>query len=126
MKFKRHKILKYLIASVWLINGLFCKLLNFVPRHEEIVRRILGGEHSVFLTRTIGVAEICMTIWILSEILPRLNAATQILIIAAMNVLEFFLAPDLLLFGRVNIVIAAAFIALIYVNEFYLKPKTIR
>lgn len=125
MQIKTHKIFRYLIAAVWLINGLFCKLLNLAPRHEEIVRRILGGEYSVFLTRTIGAAEIFMMLWILSGIKSRLNAATQILIVAAMNVLEFFLAPDLLLFGRANAVVAAAFIAVIYVNEFYLKPRTV-
>lgn len=124
MKIKIYKIFNYFFAAVWLINGLFCKLVNFAPRHEEIVRRILGGEHSEFLTRAIGAAEICMVIWILSGIFPRLSAATQIFIVASMNILEFFLAPDLLLFGRLNIVVAAAFICVIYVNEFYLKPKT--
>jgi hypothetical protein len=123
MQIKIYNIIRYFIALVWLINGLFCKLLNFAPRHEEIVRRILGGEYSIFLTKTIGLAEICMTIWILSGILSRLNAVTQILIIAAMNVLEFYLAPDLLLWGRWNIVIAFLFIALIYANEFYLMRK---
>jgi hypothetical protein len=43
-----------LIAAAWLVNGLFCKVLNFVPRHEEIVRRILGDEYSVFLTKASG------------------------------------------------------------------------
>lgn len=124
MQIKTRKIFDYFIAAVWLINGLFCKLLNFAPRHEEIVRRILGGGHSVFLTRAIGIAEIFMMIWILSGIKSRLNAATQMLIVAAMNILEFFLAPDLLLFGRLNIVVAFAFIVVIYVNEFYLEPKT--
>lgn len=123
MQTKTYKIIRYFIASVWLVNGLFCKLLNLAPRHEEIVRRILGGEYSVFLTKTIGLAEICMTVWILSGILPRLNAAAQILLIAAMNVLEFYLAPDLLLWGRWNIVVASLFIVLIYANEFHLNRK---
>lgn len=124
MKFKIYKIIKYFIALVWLINGLYCKLLGFVPRHEEIVRRILGGEYAGILTKLIGVAEIGMFIWILSGIFPKLNAVTQIIIIAAMNILEFFLAPDLLLFGRANALVALIFIVLIYVNEFYLKAQT--
>ena len=123
MPAKTYKIIRYFIAPVWLINGLFCKLLNFAPRHEEIVRRILGSEYSVFLTRAIGLAEICMTVWILSGILTKFNAVTQIIIIAAMNVLEFYLAPDLLLWGRWNIVVAALFIAVIYINEFRLNRK---
>ena len=123
MNFSIYKILTYLIACVWLINGLFCKVLNFVPRHEQIVRRILGGEHSELITKIIGVAEICMTIWILSRIKPRLNAIVQIIIIAAMNILEFLIAPDLLLWGRANAVVALMFIAVIYFNEFYLNSE---
>lgn len=116
-----HKILTYCIAIIWIINGLFCKVLDFVPRHEQIVKRISGGEYSEFLTKTIGVAEICMAIWILSRILPRLNAVTQIVIVAVMNVLEFLLAPDLLLWGRANAIVALLFIAIVYFNEFYLN-----
>jgi hypothetical protein len=40
-----------------------------------------------------------------------------------MNVVEFTLAPDLLLFGRMNIVFASIFIALIYVHEFLLNKR---
>lgn len=123
MKFKIYKIIKYFIALVWLINGLYCKLLGFVPRHEEIVRRILGGEYSGILTKLIGAAEIGMFVWVLSGIFPKPNAVTQIIIIAAMNILEFFLVPDLLLFGRLNIIVAAFFIAVIYTNEFYFRFK---
>ena len=121
-----HKTLNYFISLVWLVNGLFGKLLNFVPRHEEIVRRILGGEHSAVLTKSIGAAEICMTIWILSGVQSRLNAVAQFLIVAAMNALEFYLAPDLLLFGTGNALVACSFIVLIYVNEFYSRPNTAR
>lgn len=76
-----HKFLNFLIALVWIANGLFGKVLNFVPRHEQIVARILGGEYSRILTAGIGVAEIFMAIWVLSRIKSRLNAATQILIV---------------------------------------------
>ncbi len=38
----RNQILNYLIAAVWIANGLFCKVLNLVPRHQEIVARIIG------------------------------------------------------------------------------------
>ena len=82
----KHKLLNYVIAGVWLINGLFCKVLNLVPRHQEIVARILGNEHARLLTILIGVAEIIMAIWILSGIKTRLNAIAQILVIAAMNI----------------------------------------
>lgn len=115
--------LNYLIALVWIVNGLFCKVLNLVPRHQEIVERILNIENARTLTLLIGFAEIGMAIWILSNFWPRLNAITQILITATMNILEFFLAPDLLLWGKMNIVFAFLFILLIWYKEFYLTNK---
>ena len=119
-----HKLINYLIAGVWFINGLFCKVLNLVPRHEEIVSRILGVDYSSLLTKTIGVLEILMAIWILTGIKSQFNVIAQLVIIATMNILEFWLVPDLLLFGRFNIVFATIFIALIYLNEFYFKRKS--
>ena len=116
--------LHYFIATVWIINGLLCKILNLVPRHQEIVARILGDEHAQPLTLLIGVAEIAMAVWILSGTRKRLNVIAQILIIAAMNSLEFFLVPDLLLWGRANAFFAFIFIVLIYYNEFQLTKKS--
>ncbi|PZR23725.1 MAG: hypothetical protein DI535_23425 [Citrobacter freundii] len=116
-------ILTYVIALVWLLNGLYCKLLNFVPRHQLIVARILGPEHAALFTRLIGLSEILMAGWIISRIQHRLNAITQMIIIAVMNTIEFFYARDLLLFGKWNAMLAAVLIAVIYFNEFVLTRK---
>ena len=97
MNNKKHKILTYIIATVWLANGLFCKVLNLVPRHEQIVARILGNEHSQLLTLLIGFAEIVMAIWVLTRFKSKFNAITQMTIVATMNVIEFIVVPDLLL-----------------------------
>jgi hypothetical protein len=113
--------LTLVIALVWLINGLFCKLLGFVPRHALIVSEILGFEYAAMFTMAIGVAEILMVVWIFSGIKSRFCAVFQIIIVAVMNIMEFFLVPGLLLFGKLNIVFASLFIAIIYVNEFVLK-----
>jgi len=123
---KLHTILTYCIAAVWLINGLFCKLLNFVPRHQLIVARILGEADAALFTKAIGVAEAAMAVWVISGIKARVNAIAQMVIIAAMNALEFFLAPDLLLWGKLNAVFALLFILVIYFNEFYLAKKPIQ
>jgi uncharacterized membrane protein YphA (DoxX/SURF4 family) len=114
-------MLTYFIALVWLVNGLYCKVLNGVPRHQEIVGSILGNEYAFILTKLIGISEIFMAIWVISGIKTRLNAVVQISIIAAMNVLEFFLVPDLLLWGRFNSLFALIFIGIIYFNEFVLS-----
>jgi len=113
----------YFIGIVWLANGLFCKILDLVPRHQEIVAKILNTEHPRFITLLIGIAEVGMAIWVLSNIRSRLNAIVQIIIILTMNTLEFFLAPDLLLWGKANAIFAFIFILLIYYKEFYLNNK---
>ena len=113
-----HPILTYLIAAVWIANGLFCKLLGMVPRHRQIVARILGPKYADGFTRAIGIAEIAMAIWILSGVMAGLNAIAQIMIIATMNLLEFLLAPDLLLWGRWNAFFAFLFLLLIFYNQF--------
>lgn len=118
-----HKILTILISLVWLINGLYAKVLGFVPRHQEIVARILGNDISFVAVKVIGALEICMFIWIISRKFSRLAAVIQIIIVITMNVMEFILVPDLLLFGRMNIIIAFVFVCVVYLNEFIIKPK---
>jgi hypothetical protein len=113
-------VLNYLIAAVWFGFGLFCKVLGLVPRQREIVARILGDAHAKLLTKVIGSAEIGMAIWILTGVASKVNAMIQISIIASMNILEFFLAPDLLLWRRANAIFALMFILLIYFREFWL------
>lgn len=119
-----YKILTYGIACVWIANGLFCKVLNLVPRHEQIVAVILGPTYSRPLTILIGLLEIVMAIWILSGLKTRLNAMVQIAVVATMNTLEFIIVPDLLLWGKHNSFFAFLFILLVYFNEFYLNKKT--
>lgn len=116
-----NKILTIAIGLIWLANGLLCKVLNLVPRHQKIVGNILGDEFAQPLTVSIGVLEIFMAVWIVSGYKSRVNAMLQILIIAVMNILEFALAPELLLWGKYNIVFALLLICVIFYNEFHLK-----
>ena len=118
-----HKLLTYCISAIWFANGLFCKVLNLVPRHQQIVAGILGDKYSRTFTILIGLSEIAMAIWILSGIKTRLNTILQIIIIATMNTLEFLLVPGLLLWGRYNSVFAFLLIIAIYYNEFHLNKK---
>lgn len=120
---KIHKILTYCIATVWIANGLFCKVLNLVPRHEQIVIKILGNEFSRPLTILIGLSEVIMAFWILSGYKNKLNAIVQIFVVVIMNMLEFLLVPDLLLWGKLNSLVAFLFILVVYFNEFYLNRK---
>jgi len=118
-----YKLLLFCFALIWLANGLFCKVLNLVPRHEQIVAGILGEEYAGILTVVIGISEILMAIWIVSGIKSRLNALIQIIVIASMNVLEFIIASDLLLWGKFNSLFALLLILVIFYNEFVLNKK---
>ena len=111
------------LAILWLINGFYCKLLHLVPRHEAIVARILGSSHSGILTSAIGILEIGMAAWILSLRFHRLCAIVQAAAIASMNVIEFFLARDLLLFGPINSLLAAGLIVVIFLNERFITHQ---
>ena len=67
-----HILATAIIILVWFVNGFFFKVLNLVPRHQEIVGRILGEQHAWIFNKTIGVSEILMVVWILSRINPPL------------------------------------------------------
>jgi uncharacterized membrane protein YphA (DoxX/SURF4 family) len=121
-----YKILTYCIATVWIANGLFCKVLNLVPKHEQIVAKILSDDYSRPLTIVIGLSEIIMAVWILSGYKTKLNAIAQITVVAAMNILEFILVPDMLIWGKLNSLFATIFILIVYFNEFYFNKKQLK
>ncbi|WP_243635833.1 DoxX-like family protein [Hymenobacter edaphi] len=112
---------------MWLVNGLLCKVLLLVPRHQHIVARILGADYAGPLTRLIGLAEIGMAVWVLSGIRRRLCVLTQMALVLLMNLLEYILAPDLLLWGRLNLLFAALFVLALYYYEFRRPaPRAVR
>lgn len=113
----------WLIALVWLVNGLYAKLLGFVPRHQEIVARILGNEYAWTLTKLIGIAELVMFIWVFSRFKSRWSAIAQMTVVTIMNLIEFALARDLLLFGPLNLLFASLFIFFVGFTEFFLPSQ---
>ena len=119
----KHNFLNSLFAVTWIVNGLYCKVLNLVPRHQQIVADILGAKYARSFTFLIGLAEILLGAWVISGRNSRLTAILQIIFIAIMNALEFFLVPNLLLWGKFNSVFALLLIITIYCNEFYLNKK---
>jgi hypothetical protein len=124
MPFKAQRIVDFTLAGVWLIMGLYCKVLGQVPRHEAIVADILGTERAVWLTPLIGIGECFLAIWIATGLYRKTSAGLQILLVLVMNVLEFTLAVDHLLWGPMNVIFALLFCALVYWNGFILKSKS--
>ncbi len=111
------------IAAVWIVNGLYAKVLNRVPRHTKIVGRVLGEGWARPITVGIGFGEVALGVCILAGHQPRETAVVQIGLVSTMNVLEAIRAQDLLLFGRLNALSAAGFCAAVYVHGFHLAPK---
>jgi len=114
------RIIDFLLGSVWLVMGLYCKLLGQVPRHEQIVAQILGPEHATAWTRAIGIGEILLGLWIAAGWRRKTSATLQISLVMLMNALEIWRAGDLLLWGPANFLFALMFCALVYWNAFRL------
>lgn len=108
---------------VWLLNGAYAKLFGQVPRHELIVKEILEVNNPNQLIIIIGILEIIMAIWIISNKYSKINAITQSALILLMNVLEQIYTPELLLWGKWNFAFAVLFVFFIIWNEFYNQPK---
>ena len=111
--------LNIFVAGIWILNGLFCKILNFVPRHEQIVSQIFNTNHSRLITVIIGFAETGLALWILCGLKRQQSAIFQIIAVTGMNILEFILVPDLLLWGKFNLIFALLFTMVVYFNGFY-------
>ncbi len=85
------------IAFVWLLFGLLFKALDAVPRHRQIVARVVGADRAGIILWLVALSEIGLGAWMLvGRFLPACMAA-QTLLIVAMNTLELRRARDLLL-----------------------------
>ena len=105
------------------MNGLLAKVLHLVPRHQEIVARVLSAEYASELTTVIGVLEIGMAIWVWSKLYSKLSSILQIVGVLTMNVIEITLTQDLLFWGKLNFLFATLFVGLIYYKEFVLTKS---
>ena len=108
------KFLTILIGSVWVFHGLFSKVSNGVPRHRQIVGRILGEGIADGATLGIGMLEILLGLWIFSGIRRRTCALVQTLALVSMNFLEILLARDLLISAPGMVALNLGFIAVIW------------
>src|SRR5262249_9140427 len=53
------------IASVWLLFGLFFKALDGVPRHRQIVARVVGADRAGLVLWFVALGEIALGLWML-------------------------------------------------------------
>ncbi len=105
-------IARMLVAGVWIFHGLYSKILDGIPRHRQIVGKILGDEWARNAVLAVGIAEVLLGMWVLSRRCPRSCAAVQTLAIVTMNTLEIFYARDLLISTSGMIALNLAFLAI--------------
>ena len=74
------------IASVWLYQGLWCKLLSRCPSHASIVSALPPPFGSAALVLTIiGAIEVLFAIWVAIGWRSRLAATAQTTLLIVMN-----------------------------------------
>jgi len=106
--------LTVLIGSVWVFHGLYSKISDGIPRHRQIVERILGPEIVDFATLFIGVLEVLLGLWIFTRMWRKACALIQTLALISMNVLEILFAKDLLISAPGMVALNLAFLSLVW------------
>jgi hypothetical protein len=107
-------LLTVAIAAVWLVFGVWFKLLGMVPRHRFIVASLVGDAAAGPLTIIVGIGETCLALWVLSRRLPLVCAALQTLAIVTMNTLEITYARNLLLAPVLMVCANTVFLSVIW------------
>ena len=75
------------IASVWLYQGGWCKVVAPNERHLQVVADLpgVGKAHARKVLALVGGAEVALAGWVLSGRAPRTAAAAQTALLGAMN-----------------------------------------
>ena len=120
------KLLTILIGSVWVFHGLYSKVYNGIPRHQQIVERILGEGIADRATFVIGILEISLGLWIFSGLQRRTCALVQTGALVSMNFLEILLARDLLISALGMVALNLGFISLIWFWASFSKKPGIK
>jgi hypothetical protein len=108
-----HTLAQIAIGCVWIFHGLYSKVLNGIPRHRQIVERVLGKNVGHSATRRLafwsGVRDLGFQRW------QRVGCAgVQTLAIAGMNTLEIIFAADLLISAVGMVFLNLGFLALVW------------
>ena len=89
--------LRLVVAFVWLTFGLLFKALGAVPRHRQIVARVVGIDRAAAVLWLVATAETGLGLWMLAGRFLPWCVGAQTLFILTMNTLELRHARDLLL-----------------------------
>lgn len=78
--------IRIVLASIWLYNGLWLKVIALDPHHLDILRSVGHDTDPVLLSRLIGSCETLLACGIISGLFYRFVSFFQIGIILLMNV----------------------------------------
>ena len=117
-----------IVAAVWLVHGLYNKLLGGSARHLAIVQSVpgLGGVAGERVLTAVGIGEVAIALWVLSGWRPRLCAATQTVALLSMNAIELTFARPLLLWPAGLLPLNVAFLALAWAAADAQSPLRLR
>jgi len=75
------------IAGLWTFQGLWCKVLNRVPRHARVVEAtpLFDRKQARWFLVTLGCFEMFLAAWVLSAQFPREAAIVQTALLILMN-----------------------------------------
>jgi hypothetical protein len=106
------------LAAVWLVHGLYNKLLGGSPRHLAIVQSVPGlqGAAGRRMLVAVGVTEVAIALWMLSRRAPKACAAVQTAMLLSMNVVELTYARPLLLWPAGLLPLNLCFLALVWAS----------
>jgi uncharacterized membrane protein YphA (DoxX/SURF4 family) len=81
------KLIRLSIALVWLYQGLWCKILGGMPRHEAVIAAapFIGPASARTALIALGLAECCIAAWVISGQRMRQAALAQTVLLLAMN-----------------------------------------
>lgn len=82
-----NRLIRLAIALVWLYQGLWCKVLGGVPRHQAVIAAVpfIGSEAGHRTLLALGLLECGIGLWVLSGRWMRQVAIVQTALLAAMN-----------------------------------------
>lgn len=106
------------VASVWLYEGLWCKLLRGEPREFEVVKAVprYGPRFGVPFLMALGVVEVALAGWVLSGAAPFPCAIAQTILLVSLNANGLFWARDVIHDPRGMLVKNFAFLVLAWVS----------
>ena len=110
----KDRALTLLIGGVWIFHGFYSKISDGIPRHRQIVGKILGEGIADRATLAIGILEILLGLWIYSGFRRRTCAVVQTLALVSMNTLEILIARELLISAAGMVALNLGFISLIW------------